>query len=95
MSLQYHGYHIIVLILLSCLSKECSRHSRETNASDVDRERSCHNATSSVTRADEAPVYDLLADVIKTTPNVVYGECMDGIETKPNEVYGVGRVSEL
>ena len=77
------------------MSKECSRHSDETNATDADEERSCHNPTSSVTRADEAPVYELPADVIKTIPNVVYGECTDDIEMKPNEVYGVGKVSEL
>ena len=74
------------------MAKECSRHSRETNASDVDGES---NPTSSPISADEAPVYDIPADIIETKPNVVYGECTDGIEMKPNEVYGVGKVSEL
>ena len=52
---------------------------------DADEERSCHDATSSITRADDTVVYDLPADVIETTPNVLYGECIDGIQMKPHE----------
>ena len=60
---------------------------------DADKERSCHDPTSSVTRADDTVVYDLPANVIETAPNVVYGECIDGIEMKKNEVYRFGNRS--
>ena len=79
-----------MIVGLSCFAKGCSQHCDETNATDTDEERSCHDPTSFVTRADDTVVYDVPADVIETTPNVVYGECIDGIEMKPNEVYGFG-----